>query len=283
MAFVLEVAVVWLAVGVALSATVLAQPATPPGDLLRAMDGAFARADYDVAEARAREAIARYDELSPDQLVDAHSTLGILLHTRNAPVEARAQFEAALALDPSLVLDPVFVSPRTRAFFDTVRETIEVEPDAAAPEIRYLVLEDRRPDAALRSLALPGWGQFYKQDRGRGLLFAGAAAVTAGGLIVSAIQYSDARSAYRNACYDDSMPPPGLDECTEVDFGEIEGELYDRTNGWKRARDAFAIGAAAVWTAAVLDALVTGAPAAPNQIAIEPASQGAGLALRARF
>ena len=281
---VLEVVARALLLALVAAASAVAQPITSPGELLQAMDDAVARADYDAAEGRAREAIGRYDELSPDQLVTAHSTLGVLLHARNAPVEARAQFEAALALDPALTLDPVFVSPRTRAFFETVREALEVEPQAAAPEVRYLVLEDRRPAAALRSLALPGWGQLYKEDRTKGLAFAGAGALAAGGLVLSAVQYADARSAYRNACVG-TVRPDGT-PCLPRDrtsVEEIAGDLYDGQNRWKRARNAFAVGAAVVWTAAVLDALATGAPEAPRSVAVAPAAQGAGLRVLARF
>lgn len=255
-----------LLVALLMASAAAAQPITSPGELLRAMDDAVIRADYDVAEARAREAIGRYEELSPDQLVKAHSTLGVLLHTRSAPVEARSQFEAALAIDPALTLDPVLVSPDTRAFFETVREDFEVEAVTATPEVRYVVLEDRRGGAARRSLVAPGWGQFYKDDPVRGLAFASAAVVTGGGLLVSALQYAEARSAYL-----------GATSISEAD------RLYPATNRWSQRRDAFAIAAGVVWSAAVLEALLTGAPDAPETVTIEPASQGLGLSLSTRL
>lgn len=244
----------------------LAQPTLSPDELLRAMSTAVERADFDVAESRAREALLRIDQLTPGQIVRVHTTLGILLHTRNEPVEAQSQFEAALSLNPSLRLDPILVSPKTIEFFDEVRAGFEPGASTSVPDIRYLVLEDQRPGAALRSLALPGWGQFYKGDTVRGAAFAGAAVLTAGGLVLSAVQFADAKAEYDAG----------------TDPGEI-ADLYDRYNRWTLRRDGFAIGAAVVWSAAVLEALITGAPEAPSQVAIQPATEGPGVRVLARF
>ncbi len=240
-----------------------AQPRSGPADLLRAMEDAVGRLDYETAEARAREALGRFDALSPDQLVTVHSTLGILLHARNQPVEARRQFEAALSLDPGLRLDPVLVSPKTVEFFDGVRETAGTgSATAGAPEIRYVVLPDPRPDAALRSLVVPGWGQFYKGDRGRGWAFAVTAGAVTAGAVAAHVVYLDADRAY-----DDGR------------LGDDFDALDDRRNRWKRIRGGLLGGAAVVWGAAALEALVTGGPTV-ERLAVAPAPEGVGLSLR---
>lgn len=240
---------------------VAAQP-VDPADLVRAMRDAVARLDDATAEARAREALARYEALTPDQLVEVHSTLGILLHARNEAIEARRQFEAALSLRPDLTLDPLLVSPKTVDFFDEIRA--EVAPVSGEPTrgsaIRYVRVEDPRPGAALRSLAVPGWGQFEKGDRGRGLAFTTAWGVGLVGTLGAHLARADARRAYLDA-----------------ETPEEATVLYPAYNRWHRARAGFAIGTGVVWAAAVVDALATGGPEAPEGLAIRPTPGGVAV------
>ena len=254
-----------LLLAVLLTAAAAAQPG--PADLLVAMEDAVARLDYATAEDRAREALARFDALTPDQLVTVHATLGILLHAQDEPVEARRQFEAALSIDPALTLDPVLVSPKTVEFFDEVRATMATSTGAAAgPDLRYVLIEDRRTAGALRSLVVPGWGQFYKGDRAKGWGFAlaGGAAVT--GLVVAETRYNAAREDYEAA----TSPSEA-------------SRLYESYDRWYQIRGAVVRGAAVVWGAAMLDALLTGGPEPVSRLSVEPAAEGIGLRLRAPF
>ena len=227
----------------------LAHAQTAP-DLVGAVREAVERLDYDTAEVRAREALARYEALSPDDLVEVHAALGTLLAARGAAVEAREQFGAALSLDPNLALDPVLVPPATISLFESVRADAARAPAVApgvAPAVRYVVLPDPRAGAALRSAALPGWGQAYRGDRGRAVAFGGAAAVTAGGAVAAHVAYRRARAQYLAATLPD-----------EIDAA------YGRLNGRYRLRTALAVGAGVVWAASVAEALVTGRPRVPR-------------------
>ena len=255
------------AVLLAVLLTTAAAAQSGPADLIVAMEDAVARLDYATAEDRAREALARFDALSPDQLVTVHSTLGILLHAQDEPVEARRQFEAALSIDPALTLDPVLVSPKTVEFFDGIRATMAPGAGTAAgPDLRYVLVEDRRTAGALRSLVVPGWGQFYKGDRAKGVGFALAGGAVATGLVVAEARYNAAREEYEAA----------------TSRGEAE-RLYESYDRWYQIRGALVRGAAVVWGAAMLDALLTGGPEPVNRLSIEPAAEGVGLRLRAPF
>lgn len=252
---------VWLSVVLAVGA--VAQPTTEAGDLLRAMTDAVARLDYEAAEARAREALGHFETLSPDQLVTVHSTLGILLYAQNQPVEARRQFEAALSIDRGLRLDSVLVSPKTVEFFDALRaEAGPAEGPATPSEIRYVLLNDPRPAAALRSLAVPGWGQFHKGDRAKGWAFALAAGTAVLGTATATLA--------RDAAREDYLAATTPDEAVA---------RYPAYNRWQRTQAAFRIGAAAVWTAATLDALVSGGPTVPETRLRTRPSGGVSLGL----
>lgn len=247
-----------------------AQPATAPADLLGAMRAAYERLDYATAEQRAREALAAYDLLSADQLVQVHTTLGLILFARNEPLEAREQFAAALSLDPVLVLDPLLVSPKTLDFFEGIRAGMETSGgDGREATIRYVRVRDPRPAATLRSLALPGWGQLYKGERAKGWALAGTWGLLAGGTVAAHVLRGQARQEYLDAV--------GSDEIAA---------RYATYNAWHRARSGLALGTLAVWAYAALDALVLGGPAgeAGHAVALEPAlvhgAPGVGLQVR---
>jgi tetratricopeptide (TPR) repeat protein len=243
----------------------LAQSGTDPVGLLGAMRDAYERLDYGTAERHAREALEAHDALSADQLVEAHTTLGLILYARNEPLEAREQFEAALSLDPALTLDPLLVSPKTLAFFEEVRARFEGEEDAERePVIRYVRVYDPRPAATTRSLVLPGWGQLYKGERSKGWALIGLWGTTAAGALTAHVLRSQARSDYLEA----------------TDPAEI-AERYDTFNTWHHTRNALVLGAAAVWGYAALDALVVGGPER-RAVRLAP-GPGAGLGLRVSF
>ena len=226
---------------------VLAQPASPEAqrDSLRA---AYERFEYDRAEAFARAILGRYAEHPPGTIVEAHTTLGILLFARGADVEARQQFADALALDPTLRLDPLLVSPKTVEAFEAVRREAEARRLPAAqdpPPARYVLVRDPRPGAALRSMVVPGWGQFHKRERAKGWAFAGAFVLTAGGFVGAHLQRGRAEDAY----------------LAEDDPARV-AERYEAFNTWQRTRGVLGLAAGAVWLASTLDALATGAPEA---------------------
>ena len=239
-----------------------------PADRLRAVREATGRLDYPAAEALAREVLGQYEAFSPDQLVEVHTVLGVIVHARNDDVEARRQFEAALSLDPAHTLDPVLVSPKTVALFEAVRADLAraaPQPDAAPPALRYVVLPDLRAGAALRSAVLPGWGQFHKNDRGRGWAFAVGVGAAAAGTVAAHVATAQARARYRDA--------------PTTAAANAAYPAYDRLY---RLRGALALGTAAGWAASVVEALATGRPRAARA-AVQVAPLEMGLRLRVPF
>jgi hypothetical protein len=53
--------------------------------------------------------------------------------------------------------------------------------------------------AGVRSLIVPGWGQFYAEERGKGTVLLGAAALSAGGLLGTHLLYRSRVDDYREA------------------------------------------------------------------------------------
>ena len=237
--------------------------AQPARDLLRAIREATERLDYATAEARAREALARYDAFSPGELAEVHTTLGVLLAARAEDSDARTQFAAALSLDPGRRLDPVLVPPRTVALFESVRATAAPGAPAGPPVLRYVVLPDPRAGAALRSAVLPGWGQIHRGARGRGVAIAVGVGAMAAGALGAHVAYGAARDRYTAAR-------------TQEDIAQTSRTI-DRLY---RLRGNLAIATAVGWAVQTAEALVVGRPQAPtDEAAARLGVAGAGLRL----
>lgn len=247
-----------------------AQPADAVGDVR----AAYQRLDYDEA---ARQALAAIEAggLHRDQLVELHTILALVAYSRDDLDEARRQFGLALDLDPGLVLDPLLVSPKIVAFFDEVRQTRRTAAPAegTVPDVRYVVLRDGRPDAALRSMLVPGWGQLYKGERTKGWVLAGLWGLTATGSLYAHVRWQDARDAYR----------------AERDPGRVD-DRYARADAWYKARNNLVLGAAGVWLVSYVDALlrhherpVATGRSARLQLAPSASPGQARLSLRVQF
>ena len=115
--------------------------AAQPAGVVEAVEAAYERLDYVAAEDLARAALGDYEAHPPDALVRLHTLLGLILYARGDALEAATQFRAALTLDPSLVLDPLLVSPATIDFFEDIRVSVQREQGAEATPgavVRYV-------------------------------------------------------------------------------------------------------------------------------------------------
>jgi hypothetical protein len=135
--------------------------------------------EYDAAEEMAIKAIDSESIASLDELADLHFLLGLVRYVRSDSGQARADFETVLSLNEAYEPDPVLVPPRVMSFFDNVRAEMSHER-APAPVIRYVMVHDPRPEAALRSAILPGWGHWHRGEPGKGILLAASWTITAG-------------------------------------------------------------------------------------------------------
>ncbi len=127
-----------------------------------------------------------------------------------------------------------------------------------------------RGDAALRSLLVPGMGQFYNRQPAKGWAFAGVALGLAGGAVGFHVAGSSAQSDYESA----TNPTDAQ-------------KYYDEAESLYRTRDWLLVGLAVTWAVNVLDAYLSGVDgrAMLGGVAIAPAplQGGGGLVLAARF
>ena len=119
---------------------------------------------------------------------------------------------------------------------------------------------------AIRSAVLPGWGQIYNGDTGRGIVYAGTFIGMAAGAVGSAVLGVSAENEYN--------------EKTETVVGErsVANEHYRRVNY-------LLAGMGAVWAIAIADAYLTGVDATSINVeaAAMPTDGGGIVTLGGRF
>lgn len=191
-------------------------------------------------------AIKDYQYYSVDQLVQIYQYRALAYYNLGSEQEAAEAFRSALSLNPGLELDPVTVSPKIRDFFSKIKTYHAKNEDGTGNrgESRYIIRDDIRPQAAWRSMVLPGWGQLYKGQETKGYLIFSGFMLNSVGLITAVIYERSARDAYMNA----------------VQPAEIETKYqeYDKWNNIRRILTGTGI---AIWLYAFGDALWS--PASP--------------------
>lgn len=222
------------------------QLVTPPEDQLQAIQSAYQNVDFATAEGLIEQALETYQLFLPAQLATVHLYAALIGFAQNETIEARQHLRTALQLQPELRLDPIEIPPGLIAMADEIKEELQVSVQEDAAETRYIVLQDPRPQAALRSMLLPGWGQFYKGEQKKGLIFISAWGATVLGSGVAHLMRENRETAYLNAPRD-----------------EIQ-ERYRSFDTWHVVRNNLILAAAGVWVSSYVDALVSRNPDAAS-------------------
>ncbi len=117
------------------------------------------------------------------------------------------------------------------------------------PVKKYIFVEDRRPSAAWRSAVLPGWGQYYKNQKTRAYWLGGA---FIGGLTLTVAAWLQ-ENKYKDLYLQEQNPSKIPD-------------LYDLYNGWSKTRRGAAYATLAVWLVSVADAMWADYPRITPQV-----------------
>lgn len=212
--------------------------------LVQQMILAFQQLDYGTAQKIGTQIISDFRKYSPMDLLEAHKILGVIAYHNGRIADANAQFEQALSIDRTANLDSVYVSPKIIQYFEELKANYNSKQTTAATErpasYRYLIQPDPRPLATLRSMAFPGWGQLYKNDRTKGYILFTASAI----LILSTATFhflqQDAHDQYLSA----------------IDERAIQ-DKYDHYNLFFKLRNNAALIYGGVWLYSFFDALLS--------------------------
>lgn len=179
--------------------------------------------------------------------------LGAVLGEENAPrlgklLDAQALVFGALAEGgDAFALTLRVVSAESAVVLGTASVSL---PRGGVVTLAEGAVETRTPaEAAVRSLAVPGWGQVYNRESGKAVAFAGTAMLALG--TTAALYTSGVLTQLR---YQDYDPAAGV--APEVAADASEG-LRQQANGLYLAAGVGAGVTAAVWAGSALDALIT--------------------------
>lgn len=208
---------------------------------------AFQQLNYMAAQTAGEKAARNWQKLAPAQLIEVYQVLGVIAYTESDFFQAKAHFEAALSLAPELKLDSLYVSPKIQQFLQEVKANLAANNGHAPESWRYVVVPDPRPRAAVRSLLVPGLGQFQKHQpgKGRAMLIAAAA-----GLVTTGVLHFRREAARESYVAANSIAKAS--------------SAYERYNLLNRARNGAALATAGVWLYSFFDALLV----APQQPAL---------------
>ncbi len=166
-------------------------------------DGSFEAAE--LAALRGLREAADLDELDK---IKFHVILGFVYVARDQNDAGRQEFFHVLTVNPAYELDPVMTSPKILDIFRQARADYMLRV-ASEPAIYRMPQADVRLAASWRSLVLPGWGQFYKQQPVKGSAIIAAQILSLGALIFMQTEVNRRHDDYlKIRAYDD----PNVDD-----------------------------------------------------------------------
>ncbi|MFZ0391497.1 MAG: DUF5683 domain-containing protein [Calditrichia bacterium] len=213
------------------------QPQTGPDEIRRL----YEQFQYEEVIRFGNRFLNRYQNASPASLAAIHKYMAVTFYNLGMEDSTRTHFNLLLSLNPKAQLDPVKFSPKIIDLFSEIKEEYsmrKLQVDDNTAGMRYLIVQDPRPAAAWRSVILPGWGQFYKEQPQRGLLLG---SIFAGGIIATASAWY-LENRYHNDYLDSTLP------------AEINSN-YDQYNKWYKARRSLMVFTAVAWLVNVGDAI----------------------------
>ena len=220
----------------------LSVSAQTPGETVRERYQAL---EFKRATRLALAYLSEQSRLTPNELIMLHQYAAFSYFSLGNQDSSRVHFLSLLSIKSDWTPDRVEVSPKIITFFEQVKQDFQIlKTDKASSEFtRYVLLEDPRRNATLRSAIIPGWGQFYKSQPGRGIVLGGLFWSSVAALIVARQQENQFRRDYENSESPD----------------EIQG-LYDDYNQWYKIRRNLIWVTASTWLLNLADANISDYP-----------------------
>ena len=221
----------------------------------------YSEGDYEKAIEALEDAKTFVSQSKDEDLVEAYKYLGFSYVAFGEKEKAKESFKNAIKLFPQLELDTALVSPKIVAVFEEARTeliasgwkpeeagTDEINPVPSpmpapkeTPKPPVLDHPVTKGGAFTRSALVPGLGQIYKGQKGKGYVFMSAAALTGILYLKNRGEYNSAKSEYEDATFD-------------ADYSE----LFDEYERKQKDTNNMAMILTAVYTANILDAAMLG-------------------------
>ena len=194
---------------------VWAQPPSAADSLFAAAQTAYEDGNFDGAELAALRGLREATTLDELGKLKFHVLLGFVYVARDQRQTALQEFTYVLTVNPAYNVDPVQTSPKILDVFREARQNYLLKV-ASEPAVFRMPQADARLAASWRSLVLPGWGQFYKQQELKGTAFAVAQVFSLAALIFEQVEVNHRHNDYLNLrSYND--PRNNIDNGPRID------------------------------------------------------------------
>ncbi len=224
------------------------------------------------AELAAFRLLSRENLLTTIEQADVYRILAYIAIARDDLQSGQDYFHLALESNENLHLDRNLTSPKILSVFDEAKlnfkDVKRQREEASASVQRSYRL---RVEGGKMSILLPGLGQIHKGQKGRGYAFMTAAGLTISTLVYSQFRYNDAKKDYDNAL----LPA-------------VATSAYDDYNSWSKTRNILGVTLGVIWIGSMMEAFISAPPEqAPDQQALQVGMGGPsgtpGLTLSLRF
>ncbi len=141
----------------------------------------------------------------------------------------------------------------TKDGYESVSSSVNIARSGAS-KISIRLSRKNRGKSAIRSLILPGWGQFYGQNKFKGWFMTLSQATLSGAAVYSAIKFDDKRDEYERALMDFNRVRFDLDQA-QASLEDIQRKLGDARDA-RDLRNAFIYVSAGFWVYNFLDSII---------------------------
>lgn len=156
--------------------------------------------EYESAISELERALQFLKQLESTDQVEYHKYLAFSYVALGDKDKAKGQFKKALMLDPTITLDPTFVSPKIIKVFEEAQAEMKIKPTPVEPEPPKPVVPRKervsKTSALMRSCCVPGWGQMYKGYSSKGKRIMIASGITFCTSVFSVIMNERAHNRY---------------------------------------------------------------------------------------
>ncbi|HEX03898.1 MAG TPA: hypothetical protein ENH10_01920 [Bacteroidetes bacterium] len=195
----------------------------------------------DRAELEALRLLSKQSDLTDFERGELYRILAFSAIAHNDSVLAKQYFRFGLQHNQNLRLDRNLTSPKILSVFDAARiEFKQVRIMNREELVDDLKSFQLRVEGGVRSLVLPGLGQFHKGQRVRGNLYLGATGLCIIGLLYSQVMVMDSQDRYDRA----------QDSVSAI-------ANYDDYSLYWKMRNSFGIAIVTVWVVSTLDAFIS--------------------------
>lgn len=189
---------------------------------------------------------------------DVYLMRAVSFYSVGDEISARVSFTEILKINKNYSPNPAEISPKLISIFNEVKTEYmkSIEPPKVESDSLKQVLEspefinEQMRQSILRNIALPGWGQLYKETNAKGFILTAASAANLAGMIYFIINTNKKENDY-------------LNETNKI----LIQQKYDEYNQSYKTRNILIFSYAALWLYGQIDLLLS-----PGSNSIEESS-----------